>query len=288
MKKIVYDVGANNGDDIPYYLLKSDLVVAIEANPVLCAEICRRFAAEIEAGVLAVENCVAIDVMAEKEVDFYLHNTNHVLSQFLPPASADAANFSKRRLPARRIVDVIRQYGLPHYIKIDIEGFDAPLLRAMFADGIRPAFISAECHSIEVLQVLLERGGYKSFKLVDGQTVSLIYANRPIVREATGECIRYSFPFHSAGPFGNDVDGEWMTPEHFVELLAFAGFGWKDVHASNTEAASVTATHRIIDYLNRHVELDELLPYAWKRACQALLERLSRLPHRAARLLKLG
>jgi hypothetical protein len=31
--KIIYDLGANNGDDIPYYLLKADTVVAVEANP---------------------------------------------------------------------------------------------------------------------------------------------------------------------------------------------------------------------------------------------------------------
>ena len=36
MKKIIYDFGANNGDNIQYYLLKSDLLVAIEANPELC------------------------------------------------------------------------------------------------------------------------------------------------------------------------------------------------------------------------------------------------------------
>ena len=36
MKKIIYDIGSNNGDDISYYLLKSDLVIAIEANPKLC------------------------------------------------------------------------------------------------------------------------------------------------------------------------------------------------------------------------------------------------------------
>ena len=28
-KKIIYDFGSNNGDDIPYYLLKSDLVIAV-------------------------------------------------------------------------------------------------------------------------------------------------------------------------------------------------------------------------------------------------------------------
>jgi len=33
MKKIIYDLGSGNGDNIPYYLLKSDLVIAVEAIP---------------------------------------------------------------------------------------------------------------------------------------------------------------------------------------------------------------------------------------------------------------
>ena len=50
MKKIIYDIGSNNGDDIPYYLLKSDLAVAIEANPDLCNLINQRFKNEIVKG----------------------------------------------------------------------------------------------------------------------------------------------------------------------------------------------------------------------------------------------
>ena len=48
MKKIIYDIGSNNGDDIPYYLLKSDLVIAIEANPKLCNLIEEKFKNEIK------------------------------------------------------------------------------------------------------------------------------------------------------------------------------------------------------------------------------------------------
>ena len=36
MKKVIYDFGASDGRNIPYYLLKSDLVIAVEANPTNC------------------------------------------------------------------------------------------------------------------------------------------------------------------------------------------------------------------------------------------------------------
>ena len=65
MKKIIYDFGANNGDDIPYYLMKADEVIAVEANPNLCDLIKNRFPKEIIDGRLKVENCV-IDVDKSK------------------------------------------------------------------------------------------------------------------------------------------------------------------------------------------------------------------------------
>ncbi len=44
---IVYDIGANNGDDTDYYLKKGLRVMAIEANPVLAAGIAHRFSDSI-------------------------------------------------------------------------------------------------------------------------------------------------------------------------------------------------------------------------------------------------
>lgn len=68
--RIIYDFGANDGDDIPYYLMKADLVVAVEANPGLCAQMSVRFADEVRSGRLIIENCVLTDSETEGEVDF--------------------------------------------------------------------------------------------------------------------------------------------------------------------------------------------------------------------------
>ena len=47
MKKIIYDFGASEGENIPYYLLKSDLIIAVEANQKSCEIIKQRFYKEI-------------------------------------------------------------------------------------------------------------------------------------------------------------------------------------------------------------------------------------------------
>ena len=106
--KIIYDLGANNGDDIDHYLLKADRVVAIEANPALCDSIRRRFSAAIQSRQLVVESCVITSAGEAPEVDFWIHNHSHVLSQTSRPATEVLASFRHCRLPARSIVDIVQ------------------------------------------------------------------------------------------------------------------------------------------------------------------------------------
>jgi hypothetical protein len=71
--KIIYDLGANDGNNIPYYLLKADTVIAVEANPTLTAKINVDFSKEIAARRLFVVNAVLVDTEADADVNFYLH-----------------------------------------------------------------------------------------------------------------------------------------------------------------------------------------------------------------------
>jgi FkbM family methyltransferase len=230
-KKIIYDFGSNNGDDIPYYLLKSDLVIAVEANPALCEQIKNRFKEQISNGNLIVENCILNTAKSSDQVAFYIHKTDHKLSQFLKPTNID--QFEEMLLPSKNVIEIIRKYGEPYYIKIDLEHYDQIILQELFINNIMPPYISSESHSIKVFSLLLVLGKYNSFKLVDGDSVSNRYKNHNITTNNGN--ILYSFPQHSAGPFGNDISGPWMTPNHFFRTLAFAGLGWKDIHASNIE-----------------------------------------------------
>jgi FkbM family methyltransferase len=230
-RTIVYDFGMNNGDDVEYYLAKGHAVVAVEANPVLCEVSAIRFADAVQAGRLVILNAVVTDADDEKEVDFYIHKTNHVLSQFPAPKSDQRDNFYRVRLPGIPAATIVRRHGDPHYIKIDLEGFDQNVLRNLFSAGIWPRFISAESHSIEVFAILCAFG-YKSFNLVDGPSVHEVYRNAVIACD-TGRR-RFSFRFHSAGPYGFDLTSPWVDADAFFQRLAREGLGWKDIHASRT------------------------------------------------------
>lgn len=233
-KRIIFDFGANNGDDVAYYLLKADLVVAVEANPVLADQIRTKFADAIANGRLVVESCALTVEATAESVPFYVHATNHVLSQFPEPPTAVLGQFNRIAVPAVNVVELIRRHGEPYYVKIDIEHYDQAILRRLFADGIRPPYISAESHSIDVFAFLIALGGYQAFKLVDGRSVQNRYRNA-MIKTAQGER-QYSFPEHSAGPFGEDIAGPWMTRNNFFRVLSYAGLGWRDIHASRVDA----------------------------------------------------
>lgn len=232
-KTVIYDFGANAGGNIPYYLEKADLVVAVEANPALCRAIEDRFPAEVAAGRLAIENVVIVAERGLTETPFFMHRANNVLSQLPRPSPRRADEFTKVVLPARHVVDIVARYGPPHYIKIDIEHSDAVILRELLGHGITPDYISAEAHDVDVFRLLVAVGGYNAFKLVDGATVQDVFAAHEIATR--GGRKPHAFPRHSAGPFGNDIPGPWRDRQTFFQHLGQVGLGWKDIHASRVD-----------------------------------------------------
>jgi FkbM family methyltransferase len=226
MKKIIYDFGSNNGSNIPYYLLKSDLVVVVEANPKLCEITKKNFKKDIDNGKLVVENCIVTVLLGNEDRDFYLHRHHDFLSQFLEPNKNILDQYLKVKLPSRNIISIIQDYGKPYYIKIDLEHYDSYVLKELLLRKIYPKYLSIESHNREILNIIVRDGKYKSFKLVDGSQVPKRYKNR-IINDKN-----HSFPEHSAGPFGNDIDGQWLGEKNFLFLLSIVGFGWKDIHCS--------------------------------------------------------
>lgn len=225
---VIYDFGMNNGDDVEYYLLKCHRVVAVEANASLCDLASKRFAREIEMGRLKILNVALSDHPSAEPLPFYIHKTNHVLSQLPEPDPGIRDEFERVLVPCRTPSSIVQEYGPPLYIKIDIEHYDLNVLRELFAAGIRPPEISAESHSIGVFACLVENG-YQRFALVDGATVPEVYAHRGIYIGQGRR--RFSFKEHSAGPFGQDIKTAWEDADSFFQTLARAGLGWKDIHA---------------------------------------------------------
>lgn len=242
-QKVIYDFGMNNGDDVEYYLLKGARVVGVEASRSLCELVERRFADAIRDSRLTVLNVALSPEEASASVPFFLHKTNHVLSQLPRPADHELHKFRKVEVPCRTPADIVREFGEPFYIKIDLERFDLAVLNNLFDAGIFPPEISAEAHSADIFACLVANG-YSSFNLVDGVTVAKRYGRATISTPAGSR--EFRFKEHSAGPFGEDIRTPWEDANTFLHTFANAELGWKDIHASRVIRPRAPASHKEI------------------------------------------
>jgi len=133
MKSIIYDFGANCGQDIFYYLLKSELVIAVEANKALCERIAIDFAPAIESGrLIDVNKALYVPTKGNATPT---HVTLHIPklgckaglgdahATLVDPAKiensffADPEEYEKIEVQASTPVEIISHYGLPYTSK---------------------------------------------------------------------------------------------------------------------------------------------------------------------------
>jgi FkbM family methyltransferase len=202
---LIYDVGMHNGDDAAYYLAKGAQVVAIEANPSLCAMAYERFDKEIGNKSLIVINCAVSD--RRGEVDFFLNETSSVQSSLRPKTGRDTRSI---KVDARPLSCIIQEFGKADFIKIDVEHYDHVVLSDLRANRLLPPQLSVEAHDFTVIRELLKTD-YSKFRLVRGNTVGRRFANQRIETPKGAQV--YSFNPHSSGPFGKDLPGSWMSAQ---------------------------------------------------------------------------
>ena len=235
MKKIIYDLGSNNGDNIPYYLMRSDSVVAIEANSKLCKDVKERFKNEILDGRLFVENCIVVadNNKLKSNREFYIQKDAHVLSQYPRPSEEILKYFKKTKVKAKNLISLIKKYGEPYYVKVDVENYDYEIISSLFENKIFPKYLSVECYNKKIYEKIMNNAFYNAYKLVCGSNVNKQYGKRSYLNKQ--EKVSYSFPIHSAGPFGNDIDGKWLTKKNFNFLYSLKNTKWIDIHCSRID-----------------------------------------------------
>ena len=176
VENLIFDVGLNIGQDTGFYLSQGYQVLAIEADPTLAAAARNRFHREISEGRLEVLN-VGI---AEKDgfADFWICEEKPEFNSFHRQIAArDSYSHHSTQIPVLRFASIIERYGIPHFLKIDIEGNDMLCLDALNPSAL-PKYISVESEcpldeqsgSVEdrlrTLQKLASLG-YNRFKLID-------------------------------------------------------------------------------------------------------------------------
>ena len=195
----------NNGDDTEYYLLKGFDVVSVEANPYLCEMARARFKNALDDKTLVILNAAISE--NNKKINFYINRINsHWSSLDINWASRGSSPVDKVQVDSLTLSDIINSFGLPYYLKTDIEGGDMIVLDQLLANKFTPNFFSIEdCRfGFEYIEKLIKIG-YKKFKLSDQSKV-------PVMRDNS---VEHSFKLGSSGLFGNDLPGAWISSTDF-------------------------------------------------------------------------
>jgi FkbM family methyltransferase len=251
---LVYDIGMHVGQDTAYYLRKGYDVIAVEANPVLAEQNKKKFSKAISEGRLIILNIGISD--KEGTLPFYVNKRLSEWSSFdKATGTRNNTPFEIIEVPCMTTAQIFRQYGVPFYLKVDIEGFDHYCLLDIDEHSDKPQFVSCEAVHVEWLDILYNKG-YRKFKLLHQG-----YGFRPIdlelekkkwfpkyqiisngIKLRLQKFILFKHAYGSSGPFGDDTKGEWKTYEELRGLyLSFYQHekksplnpvSWFDFHAS--------------------------------------------------------
>lgn len=208
MRRLIFDFGMNNGDDTEYYLAKDYDVVAVEANPYLCEVASKRFSDAISSGRLTILNAAITDSI--KDCVFYVNAENHHWSSLdINWAARNSTSVTPCSVKGTTLLHIIENYGCPYFLKIDIEGGDMTVLHQLLDNNLAPQFLSIEdCRfGFEYIE-LLHKIGYRRFKLSNQARV-------PLIEDLS---IRHCFHLGSSGMFGDELHGEWLNYDSFLDL----------------------------------------------------------------------
>lgn len=243
MKKndLIIDLGFHNGDDTHFYLAKGYRVVAVEANTTLYLEGMGRFAKEINSGQLQLINKA---ISPEKgEVSFYIHPTNTDWSScYHHIVTSDGSQPQLIKVATITLHELYEQHGIPHYMKVDIEGADVFVAKQVSEYDVKPAFISFETSRRDFAGLFsyLYVSGYGGYQLINQMNNNGLEAE---VSTLENVFFRYKFSKYSSGLFGEDLKKErWKSFEEtlsgyikYMELKQIdnkeLGLGWVDIHA---------------------------------------------------------
>lgn len=169
MKGLIFDIGLHLGEHSQFFLNKGYKVVALDANPKFC-DFCRN---KFISNQFTVINAAIAD--SESPVEFYV--SKHSDWSSCVKEIANRGNNLSETIFVRTITmhKLVKDYGIPYYVKIDIEGHDYLCIQQL--KGIKPQYISFESECIgnraitreEILRNLnaAKSVGYTKFKLVN-------------------------------------------------------------------------------------------------------------------------
>lgn len=224
---LVYDVGMHKGEDTDYYLKKGFRVISFEADPDLIQFCKQRFKKEIETQQLIIEEGAIIDsdsvqstngkVSFFKNEDISVWGT--VLGNWAERNASLGATSTKIEVSVVDFKECLQKYGIPYYLKIDIEGMDTVCLKALRSFQFKPSYISIESEKVSFSKLqdemdLLVQLGFDQFQAINQAKISTQKEPSPAKE---GNYASYSFLEGSTGLFGLDLPKNWKNTQQILE-----------------------------------------------------------------------
>lgn len=158
--KMIFDVGANKGNKIKAFLQMGFKVVALEPEKKAIETLKWRFAhnKNVEIVELGVSDNIG-------ETPVYITESRSGLNTLSEKWVNSIGNEKENRWNSQQqykisyiiktttLDELIKAYGLPYFIKIDVEGFELNVIKGL---SVAPAYLSFECNLPEFVAETLE------------------------------------------------------------------------------------------------------------------------------------
>jgi FkbM family methyltransferase len=238
---LIIDVGMHDGQDTAFYLAKGFDVVAIEANPGLADAGRDRFASEIESGRLQILPVAVAETVGTSPLA--IPDEESIWSSMSPAfidrnESVGGVAHRYVDVPTRTFKSILEEVGVPHHLKVDIEGMDMLCIRALKQLEDLPDFVSIESNvsspaggfdlAFDELSALWELG-YRRFAYIDQ---SKHPSRKPPYPPQEGRYADVAFTDNCSGLFGEELPVRWETIDKALrraQMLSYrynmAGFG---------------------------------------------------------------
>lgn len=234
---LIYDVGMHKGEDTEFYLRKGFRVIAFEADPDLATRCRTRLKEFIDKGQLTVVEGAIVDLdsirTGQESALFYRNDDVSVWGTVV----VDWAERNVRLGTSSSVLEVdvidfaalMQQHGVPHYMKIDIEGVDMVCVNALRLFRERPDYVSIESdktsfgnikREIEALAEL----GYDSFQAVEQSAIP--HSQTPPYPAREGDYAAQLFESGSSGLFGSELGGEWRSKRAILRQYRVVRLGY--------------------------------------------------------------
>jgi FkbM family methyltransferase len=236
-RNLIYDIGLHLGEDSEFYLKKGFDVVAVEASPANAAKAADRLKSYVDSGRLTIVNkAITRD---EGPVTFFVSDRS--IWGTTDPTTAErnrhlGSSISEITVPGVPFRRLLEQYGVPYYMKVDIEGADTLCLEGLMASVDRPKYVSIESTKASFDDLvsefcLLQSLGYRKYKIVAQHRIE---EERLPKTASEGQFVDHVFEEGSSGAFGQELPGEWMSLEQalkaymriFRKYRIVGDYGW--------------------------------------------------------------